>query len=78
MKGSFEIEINIMGDVDNKIARVTGFENSSEYLVQMPGDHLNLKVKMGDGGYMVQTEGIPLDSNTLYSITEGIKAKRKK
>lgn len=78
MKGSFKIEINIMGDVDNKIAVITGFENSSDFDVQMPGDRSNVKVKMDDKGYIVQIEGIPLDNNTLFSISEGIKAHRKK
>nr|MBC7612276.1 hypothetical protein [Pseudopedobacter sp.] len=73
MKTSFDITINIMGDVANKKATITPSEVHSEYIIQMPGEHETAVVKF-ENGNIVQTKGIPLDSNTIYSISEGIKA----
>lgn len=73
MRRSFDIAINIMGDVDDKIVKVDQEENSDEFEVTMPDGVQHVAVKFSDAGDLVQTYGTPLDSNTLHSMSEGIK-----
>ncbi|MBK0382538.1 hypothetical protein I5M32_06140 [Pedobacter sp. SD-b] len=73
MKKTFDISIHKMGDVKSQIANVSQQENSDDFDIILPDKTQKIAVKFSKNGELVQTEGTPLDSNTLHSISEGIK-----
>ncbi|MBC7652840.1 MAG: hypothetical protein H7098_00035 [Oligoflexus sp.] len=72
MNKTFDISINIMGDLKSRIAQVNKSENSNNFDITLP-DGNQIAIKFSENGELVQTIGIPLDSNTLHSISEAIK-----
>jgi hypothetical protein len=63
-----------MGDVKSETAQVTQLEkNPKEFEIILPNGEHAVSIKFSDNGDLVQTAGIPLDSNTLHSISESIK-----
>ena len=68
----FDISINIMGDVKPRTAKVNRSENSNNYDITLP-DGNQIAITFSENDELVQTAGIPLDSNTLHSISEAIK-----
>lgn len=73
MIAPFEIAIHIMGDVSDKIIRVSPLENEREFKITMPNGKNSINVQLQDDRNLVQTSGIPLDGNTLHSMSMGIK-----
>ena len=72
MNKAFDISINIMGDLKSRIAKVNQNENSNNFNITLPNGN-QIAIKFSENGELVQTSGIPLDSNTLHSISEEIK-----
>jgi hypothetical protein len=73
MNTTFEIQINIMGDVSLTPVIVQFSEETKEYELSFPNQEDKIRVTFSDEGYIVQTYGIPLDSNTIYHISEELK-----
>ncbi len=69
---TFPIQITIMGDPDEKQAMVTVAEDGLTYQITLPDGHL-VSLERHTADHWAQTAGIPLDSNTLYSIMAEIK-----
>lgn len=72
MEQTYHINIHIMGDLQPQMAKVKQVEK--HFHIEMPYQH-EVVVTFSPNLELVQTEGTPLDSNTLHSISEALKAK---
>ena len=73
MNRIFEITIHVMGDVTPTVVQVFYSKKNQEYELGFLKNQENPKVKFTEDGKIVQTAGLPLDSNTLHDISEQIK-----
>ncbi len=73
MNRIFEITIHVMGDVAPTVVQVFYSKQNQEYELGFLKETENPRVKFTEDGKIVQTFGIPLDSNTLHSVSEQIK-----
>ncbi|RRN76637.1 hypothetical protein EIM50_23675 [Pseudoxanthomonas sp. SGD-10] len=72
MENSTQIYFNIMGDpaIRNATVRKSISENEVFYHIDMPNG--KSIVMCYDKGEWIQTEGTPLDSNTLHSLRRAL------